>query len=106
MTTLWAVLTGQATLPEALPERAQPIDTPEANELRGRLLLWGGSHINTSTGAWPSLHVVGLGTTGADWTSWLERASIEDLARALAVAAAIDARRVDATTGEIVEVGH
>ena len=106
MTTLWAVLTGQAPLPSMPPARAEPLNTPEANELRGRLLLWGGSHINTSTGAWPSLHVVGLGTTGADWTAWLERASIKDLARALAVAAAIDARRVDATTGEIVEVGH
>ena len=106
MTTLWAVLTGQAPLPEAPPEHADPINTDEANELRFGLLLWGGSRINETTGAWPSLHAVGLGATGADWTAWLERASIEDLARALSVAAAIDARHVDATTGEIVEVGH
>ena len=104
MTTLWAVLTGQATLPEPPPERAEPIDTPESNERRFGLRLWGGSRINETTGAWPSLHAVGLGATGADWTAWLERASIEDLARALAVAAEIDARHVDATTGEIMEV--
>ena len=104
MTTLLDVIRGQAPLPATPPERAQPIDTPEANGLRYQLLLWGGSHINTSTGAWPSLHAVGLGTTGADWTAWLERASIEDLARALSVAVEIDARHVDATTGEIMEV--
>ena len=101
---LHAVLTGRAPMPSAPPERAQPIDTPEANELRYQLLLWGGGHINTTTGAWPTLHAVGLGATGADWTAWLERATVADLQRALAVAMEIDGR-VSATTGEILEVG-
>ena len=105
MTTLLDVIRGQAPLPAAPPERAQPIDTAEANELRYQLLLWGGGHINTTTGAWPTLHAVGLGATGADWTAWLERATVADLQRALAVAAEIDASRVDVRTGEILEVG-
>ena len=40
MTTLLDVIRGQAPLPSAPPERAQLIDTPEACELRYRLLLW------------------------------------------------------------------
>ena len=95
MTTLLAVIRGQAALPTAPPARAQPVDTPEANELRWRLALWGGMRINTTTGAWPSLHAAGLGATGLDWALWMERATVADLERALAVAEAIDARHVE-----------
>ena len=107
MTTLLEVIRGQAPLPSAPPERAQPIDTPEACEMRYQLLLWAGERrYAAQSQAWPTLHAVGLGATGADWTAWLERATVADLQRALAVAAEIDGRRVDVRTGEILEVGE
>lgn len=106
MTTLLDVIRGQAPMPSAPPERAQPIDTPEACELRYQLLLWAGERrYAAQSQAWPTLHAVGIGARGLDWTLWLEGASVADLQRALASAAEIDAR-VSPTTGEILEVGE
>ena len=106
---LLAVIRGQAELPAmepAPPARAQPINTAEANELRWRLEVWAGEWRNVrQTQAWPTLHAVGLGARGLDWTLWLEGATVADLQRALATTVEIDAR-VDARTGEILEVGE
>ena len=112
---LLAVIRGQAALPSGPPARAQPIDTAEANGLRYRLLLWAGEQrYDTQAMAWPTLHAVGLGARGLDWTLWLEGASVADLQRALATTVEIDGRsdctesartdRIDAD-GVILEVG-
>lgn len=54
-----------------------PPDDPLSNEIRARLLLWGGPL------GWPSLVEIGLGVGGEAWTTWLMAASTEDLKQAV-----------------------